>query len=55
MDIIRRIKMWLPHLKRVYIEGSFIIYGVGAVSGKKFHMVSRTVLWDTLEYSFLDP
>ena len=37
---------WLHHFK-----GSFIICAVGGVSGKKFHIVSRIGLWDTLEYS----
>ena len=28
---------------------------MGQASEKKFHNVSRIVLWDTLKYSFLDP
>ena len=52
--IVRRKLSNINHEYLIFREASLFM-GWGAVSGKRFHMVSQIVLWDTLEYSFWTP
>ena len=48
-------KWEFKELESQFREASLFMGQGGATPGEKFDMVSRIVLWDTLEYSFWTP